>query len=164
MMLDCPPWMTYVRSEYLYREMKEGFGYSSPATVFAISLIPNETIKLNILADDTTMFSNIPVCALMNSKTAREVPDDACVYDVCPEGNAAVIQYEYLTAVEHCAVWKKDNSFWQNGVYLFSVEFGNGGQQYHFIELEDGNYVFWANENITWGSERLEELPKYGAE
>jgi hypothetical protein len=162
MILNIIPFLTYVRSEYLYK-LTEGHGYSSPATVFAISLSPNETIKLNILADDTTMFSNIPVCALMNSKAAREVPEDAAVFDVCPDGSAEVIQYEYLTAVEHCGVWKKDRSFWQKGVYLFSVEWQNK-EQSHFIELEDGNYVFWNNRHITWGEETPTELPAYGAE
>jgi hypothetical protein len=162
MTLNIPVFLTYCRSEYLFRHT-EGEGYSTPATVFAISLTPNETIKLNILADDTTMFSNIPVCALMNSKAAREVPEDACVFDVCPEGSADIIQYEYLSAVEHCGVWKKDRSFWQKGAYLFSVEWENK-LQYHFVELADGNYVFWDNAYITWGEDQPEKLPAYGAE
>lgn len=162
MILNIIPFLTYVRSEYLYK-LTEGHGYSSPATVFAISLIANETIKLQILADDTTMFSNIPVCALMNSKAAREVPEDACVYDVCPDSNAEIIQYDYLAAIEHCCVWKKDNTFWQKGVYLFTVEWTNN-TKYHFIELEDGNYVFWLNEKITWGEDAPEKLPLYGDE
>ena len=159
-MSNISPFLTYVRSEYLY-DLKEGFGYFTPATVFAISSCANEQLKMQLIANDKTMFSHVPVCALANSKAAPKLPDEECVFDVCSDNAATTTQYDYLIAIEHCGVWKKDGSFWQKGIYLFTVEWQKTKQQLHFIELEDGNYIFWANERITWGDEIPEELPKY---
>jgi len=159
-MSDIPAFLTYVRSEYLY-SLKEGFGYFAPATVFAISSHAHETLKLHLIVDDKLMFSNIPLCALANSKTAPKLEEDECIYDLCPDDVAVVIQYEYLMALENCAVWKKDGSLWQKGIYLFSVEWPKLKHQLHFIELEDGNYTLWSNERITWGEGVPEELPTY---
>src|SRR5258708_4885829 len=161
MSADCPVFLTCVRSEYLY-DHKEGFDYFTPATVFAVSSHTNETIKMSLIADDSVMFANIPVCALANSKTAPKLNEDDCVYDICSDNDVVVIQYEYLATIEHCCVWKKDNTFWQKGVYLFTVEWSKTKQQLHFIELEDGNYIFCRNEKITWGEDILKELPRYG--
>jgi hypothetical protein len=159
-MSDIVPFLTYVRSEYLY-SLKEGFGYFSPATVFAVSSCANETLKMQLIADDKVMFPHVPVCALANSKTAPKLTEEECVYAVCPDDVVLATQYEYLTTVESCGVWKKDSTFWQRGIYLFTVEWPKTKHQLHFIELEDGNYIFWANEKITWGDEVPEKLPEY---
>lgn len=159
-MADIPPFLTYVRSEYLY-SLKEGFGYFAPATVFAISSYTNETLKLHLLVDDKVMFTNVPVCALANSKTAPKFDENDCIFDVCPDDIINVIRYEYLAAVESCGVWNKDSSFWQKGSYLFSVEWPKLKHQLHFLELEDGNYTLWSNERITWGEEIPENIPEY---
>lgn len=157
---DIPPFLAYVRSEYLY-SLEEGFGYFTPATVFAVSSYPNETLKLQLIADDKVMFPNVPVCALANSRTAPKIEEEDCVFDVCPDENITIAQYDYLTTVEHCALWKKDGSFWQKGIYLFSVEWPKTKSQFHFIELEDGNYSFWSNERMTWGEDIPEKIPEY---
>lgn len=155
MLYDIPIFLTYVRSEYLF-ELKQGQGYYTPATVFAISICSGETIKFQILTDDRTLFSNIPVSALANDKVAPKYQEEQYV---CTDDIANIIQHEYLTAIEHCAVWKQDNSFWQKAIYILTIEFPKTKQQLHLLEMEDGNYTFAPNENITWGEDHPNELP-----
>ena len=144
-----PPFLTYVRSEYLYA-LKEGFGYFTPATVFAISSYLNDKLQFHIIVNDTTMFSNIPVCALSNSKDAPKLSENNCIFENCPDDLITIIQYEYLQEINVCGVWKKDNSFWQKGIYILTVEWPKAKKQNHLIELDDGNYIFCSNEQITW--------------
>jgi len=152
-MTDIKPFMTYVRSEYLY-SLEEGFGYFTPATVFAISCHTNETLRLQLITDDSKiLFNSVPVSALANNKTAPRFNEEECVFSVCPDKNAVVVQYEYLSGVESCGVWKKDETFWQKAIYLFTVEWPDAKQQLHFLELEDGNYTLWSNERLTWGDQ-----------
>lgn len=160
MSYDIPPFLTYVRSEYLY-SLQEGFGYFTPATVFAVSSVSNETLKLHIIADDKVMFTNIPISGLSNSKTAPKLAEEDCVFNLCPDESAVISRFEYLSAVEHCGVWNKNGTFWQKGMYLFSIEWPKAKLQFHFLELEDGNYCLWANERITWGEEIPEVFPEY---
>lgn len=159
-MNDIPPFLTYARSEYLYA-LEEGFGYFTPATVFAISSHINDTLKLQLITDDSKLlFNNVPISALANNRTAPRLEED-CVYSTCPDEHATVIQYEYLINTQHCGVWKKDGSFWQKAMYLFTVEWPNVKMQLHFLEMEDGNYVLWANDKITWGEEIPEKIAQF---
>jgi hypothetical protein len=160
MNVDIPAFLTYCRSEYLY-SLTEGFGYFTPITVFAISSCPGETIKFHIMADDTVMFSNIPVSALANNKAAPKIIEEDCVCSLCPSENIVVNQYEYLANIEHCAVWENDGPLWRKGIYVFTVEWVDAKTQCHLIELEDGNYVFWPSERITWGEDVPEKIPGY---
>lgn len=160
-MADINPFLIFARSEYLY-SLEEGFGYFTPATVFAISSIPNETLKLQLITDDSKiLFNSVPVCALANNKAAPKFDEEECVFTACPDNNPIALQYEYLASVNECSVWKKDGSFWQKASYLFTVEWNASKLQLHFLELEDGNYVLWANEKITWGEKLLEKLAEY---
>lgn len=159
MTTDISPFLIYVRSEYLY-SLKEGFGYFTPATVFAISARAGETLKLQILADDSVMFSNIPISGVSNSKESPKLDEENCVYSICPNDNISIIQYEYLNTIQHCAIWNKNGSLFQKGIYMFSIEFATK-ELFHFIELADGNYSAWANEWITWGEEIPDRLPEY---
>lgn len=155
---DITPFLTYARAEYLYSS-NESAHYFTPATVFAISSYPNQSLKFQILADDKVMMNNIPICALANSKDAPRITEEECVYYVCPNEYVVMNKYEYLAALGECGVWKKDNAFWQKGMYMFSVEWPNTKIVLHLIELEDGNYILWPNEKLTWAE--TEELPKF---
>jgi hypothetical protein len=157
---DIPPFLTYVRSEFLY-DLKTGFGYFVPATIFSISIYKDEYIRFNLLADDQTLFNNIPINAFSNSKTAPKLSEDDCNFSSCIEPDCVLNQYEFLAAQENCKVWNKDNAFWQNGIYILTVEFPISKSQLHLIELEDGNYISWSSKNITWAEEVPDELPVF---
>lgn len=157
---DIPTFLAYARSEYLY-SLKEGFGYFTPVAVFAVSSHANESLKISLMADDITMFSNVSINSLSNSKTAPKLEEDDCVFEPCSDDNISITSYDYLSSIETCGIWKKDGGFWQHGIYLFTIEWDKTKQQLHFLEAEDGNYILWANTNITWGDEIPEKLPSY---
>jgi hypothetical protein len=159
-MPDIVPFITYIRSESIYDGV-EGHPYFTDATVFAISSIPNETLKFSVIANDITLFNDIPISALSNSKEAPKLSEDDCVFENCPDEYVSIIQYEHLSNISTCGVWKKDKSFWQAGNYILTVEWNKAKKSLQFIELNDGNYILWANEFLTWGDCIPEELPNY---
>jgi hypothetical protein len=159
-MPDIVPFLTYIRSEYIFCK-PDGYPYFSDATVFAISLVPNETLKFSILANDTTMFNNISINALSNNKEAPKLSEADCVFENCPDEYVSIIQYEHLSNIDTCGVWKKDKSFWQAGNYIFTIEWNKAKKSLQFIELNDGNYIVWANEFLTWSECIPGELPNY---
>jgi hypothetical protein len=156
---DIPPFLTYARSEFLY-ELREGFGYFTPITVFAITSVANEPIRFQIMADDKVHIKDVPIHALANSKAAPKVDEADCIWAHCPDNEVDVVQYEYLTTVMACGVWKRDNSLWQTGNYVLTLEWVKAKATMHLIELDDGNYVLWAPEYITWG-DVPKELPRF---
>jgi len=100
------------------------------------------------------------ISAIANSKIAPKIEEVDCVYSVCPSDDITINQYEYLSTLAACDVWKRDNTFWQSGSYMFTVEWSNKFSL-HLIELEDGNYIFWPSDKLTWSA--ADELPLYGS-
>ena len=150
MLINIPPFLSYVRSEFIYDDMT-GHQYFQDATAFAISARSNETLKFQILVGEGRIHSEVSVAALTNSKEAVKLSDESCSYSVFADDEVSLMRFEYLSGLGPCIVNNKDGSFWQNGQYIFSVEWENLKQQLHLIELEDGNYVFWGNEGLVWG-------------
>lgn len=152
MLINIPPILSYVRSEYLYEDMvgKPAF---QDATVFALSSRPNMPLCFQAMIDNNSLFSNVPVAALTNRREAVKLAEDACIYQVFPDDNVSVVVLEYLTTLDNCRVYNKDGTYWQDGQYVFTVEWELLGEQLHLIELEDGNYVFWGNGGLEWGNQ-----------
>lgn len=160
--VSIPPFLTYVRSEYLY-SLKEGYGYFTPATVFAISGNAADSLKFQIITENNILFKEIPVCALSNDRTAPKLSEEECVATNCPDNELFVVEYDYLSTLRICGIWKKNFTFWQKGSYIFTIEWPKNKLSLHLIELNDGNYVLWNNENITWGEEIPQDFPKFNA-
>lgn len=158
MSYDIPAFLTYVRSEYLYT-LKEGFGYFTPATVFAVSLVAGESIKFHLMADDSVMFKNIPICALANSKEAPKISEQESCPFVCNDSNIQIISYDHLSNIQNCATWNDNGTLSNKGTYLFSIESQNS--LFHIIEIENGNYVCWDNPWVSWGEEVPEKMHEY---
>lgn len=150
MLTNIHPFLSYVRSEFLYDSM-DGKPYFQDATVFAISCRQNETLKFQIIIGDGKIFSEVSVAALTNDREAVKLTDEQCNYASFPDDKVSVIVLEYLTKLGKCKIINKDGSFWQNGQYIFTVEWENVIGQLHLIELEDSNYIFWGNDGLEWG-------------
>src|SRR5271165_3760989 len=150
MLINIPPFLSYVRSEFIYDNM-DGQPYFQDATAFAISSQPNETLKFQILVGEGRIHT-VSIAGLTNSKEAVKLSDEGCSYSLFNDDNddrVSVIVLEYLAGLGACKVNNKNGSYWQDGQYVFTVE--NLKQQLHLIELQDGNYVFWGNEGLVWG-------------
>jgi len=148
MLINIPPFLSYIRSEFIHDDMT-GQPYFQDATAFAISVRSNETLKFQILVGEGRIHSEVSVAGLTNSKEAVKLSDEGCSYSVFADDKINVVILEYLSTLG-CKVNYKDGAFWQNGQYVLTVEWENLKEQLHLIELEDGNYVFWGNEGLTW--------------
>lgn len=159
-LIDLQPFLTYIRAEYLSQAQNNAGSFQEGA-VFAISTVANQNPSFNVMVNEVSVFSNIPVAALSNSRPSPNFDDNDYNFSHCPESEASVAHLDYLTNINSCAVWKRNKSYWQKGSYLFTLDFPNANQQLQLIELEDGNYIFWDNSLITWGEEVVERLPEY---
>jgi|ERR1700722_4525604 len=150
--VDIPPFLTYVRSEYLYTD--DLAGYFTPATIFAFSCVLGKP-KFSILTENKKVFHNVEVNALTNSKNSAPVSINEHIFS--HKENIEIYKYQYLYEINNCLLLDKDGVIWQGGNYLFSLLIDNNSIQFHFIELNDGNYIFWPNENTIWGNEIHEQ-------
>jgi hypothetical protein len=159
--LDIPPFLTYVRSEYLF-DHKEGDSYFSPATVFSISISKDEYPTFQVIINDTTLFSNIPISAFANSKGVRPLEESNYIYFHAPNENVIACTHDYLSSIEDCFVWQRNAERFQAAKYILTIDWYLENKQLHLLELEDGNYILWPSELITFGSNVPEKLPAYG--
>jgi hypothetical protein len=150
MLINIQPFVCYVRSEFIFDDMN-GQPYFQDGTAFAISAKSNETLKFQIMVGEGRIHPEVSVAALTSRQEAVKLIDDACSYTVFPDDKVSIVVLDYLSTLDTCGVLNKDGSFWQNGQYLFTVEWDNLKKQLHLIGLDDGNYVFWGNEGLVWG-------------
>lgn len=161
--LNIQPFLTYVRSEFLF-DHKEGESYFSPATVFSISISTDEYPTFQVIINDTSLFSNIPISAFANSKGVRPLEEQDYIYSQAPSINVIACVYEYISSIEDCFVWKRNYEKFQAAKYILTLDWYVEKQQLHLLELEDGNYILWPSELITFGSNVPDKLPAYGRE
>jgi hypothetical protein len=140
--VDIAPFLTYIRNNEN--------GFFASATVFALSSTKGEYISAQILVENQTLIGNIPISALTNNKETIKLDDKDCVYCACPSDNFIINCYEHLNSISICSILKSDNN--QCGTYILTCEWENK-LQLHFIELEDGNYIFWPNDKIVWNND-----------
>lgn len=148
MLYDIQPFLSYVRTEFLYDENKDR-PYFVDAVVFAIDVSEKQPVRFSAMVNGESVFTDIPVCAIANSKEAPVLDEDDCVYEACSSSDAQVLTHEYLTTVNACEVFSKDGELWQDGSYVLTIAFASKGQL-HLVEMSDGNYVCVGNESLKW--------------
>jgi hypothetical protein len=137
--VDIDAFLTYARASEP--------GFFASATVFALSSTKGEYISAQILVENQTLVGNIPISTLTNNK--ETIKFDDCVYCICPSDNFIINCYEHLNSISICSILNSDGNFMQHGTYILTCEWENK-LQLHFIELENGNYIFWPNDKIIW--------------
>lgn len=135
MNVDIAPFLTYLRVE------KDNIVAFASATVFALSATKDQNITANILIDNKTLINNIQISSLTNNKIT--IKSNEAEY-ICPSDKFVINSYDHLNNIGICSVDDK------SATYILTVEFENK-LQLHFLELEDGNYIFAPNEKISWG-------------
>jgi hypothetical protein len=152
MLLNLPSFiLTHVRTECIYNDTTNKPAFED-ALVLAVHCRANETLAFQIIVNNEKLFANVPACALTNSQNAVKLAEQDAVWSIFSDEHASICVLEGLKVANPCVVLNKDGSVWQNGSYVFTVEWERLKEQLHLIELEDGNYVFWGNEGLRWES------------
>ena len=154
------PFKTHIEKKFLY-DMDERYSEQYvPATVFGISSYSGETLTLQTLLDDGSLFSYMPMHALRANSDERKSMQGSTresrlelsdlVYKNCPGKNITVTKYDYLDGTVDCYFRKKE--LWLSGEYMFTIDWYDDNEQFHMISLENGQYAVLPNHKIKFKS------------
>ena len=144
--------LTNVRNDRIYDDTA-GKPAFSDALILGVHSRTNEPLRLQLLVDNTQIFANVPVSALTNRTDAVKLTEPECVHGVFGDEKISIAIVDWLTKISPCQVLNRDGSVWRTGNYVLTVEWEKIEAQLHLIELDDGNYCFWGNEDLRWGSD-----------
>lgn len=160
---DTPKIDAFVREEFLYNLSPDRVGALVPVTIFGFLSYAGEHPATSVLIKKTKgIFSNIPLNALVASNATPLGPIQE-LSTVCPINSPSfeftLIQYEYLRSNPRCSIFRDNQQ--ELGVYWFTVDWYKDNQQYHFIELDNGQFILWPQHKVLWDTRVGIELPKY---
>lgn len=122
------------------------------AYIIAVHSRAHEILRLEIMANGSELFSNVPLPALTNDRQSLKLSEQDSVWSILSDPLVSICVLETLKT-SNPTILKKDGSVWQNGSYELTVECERVKEQLHLILLDDGNYVFWGNDGLRWGEE-----------
>ncbi len=146
---------TYVRQSFLYDGDQAYSNTFSKANIICISSYVDHALTVQVVLDDGSLFSYIPLHALSQTPKTPSKPLglEDLVYKNCPGEDIVVTTYPALANLQ--AYFKKKNQ-WHSGRYITSIDWPAENEQFHFIALENGQYAALPNHKVLFGDQRYQ--------
>ncbi len=168
--INIPHFYCLLRKDHLYQG-ESHLGEYEKVTVFSAQSNSERALLFNVLLDNGTMRSRIPIHKIC-SKSCEEQPLDYLQLWDCFSKNVSVIPYDYLRGARAKVIFKDKSHCWGNYMMTFDWydnAFSDEPSQYkclHMIELDNGNYALQPNNRIYWKhmsftTKPFPEIPDY---
>lgn len=163
-----PPLRVSVRAEFLHDMDPSRRGEFVPGRAFTVSSYPESMPTFQVLLDNGSVFSYLPVHALVSMAScasedaasgALDLPAEDLCYHACRSGNVCVHRYRELDGPLQAYFRRSDR--WVKGQYVLTLEWYEGNDLLHLCALEQGQYAFLPQHKITFGLGAPRELPPY---
>jgi hypothetical protein len=145
---NAPAFSVDIEKQFLYDMDERYAGQAQRGTVFGISSYPGEALTLQVLLDDGSMFSYIPLHAISSKPVRQPLELSDLVYKNCPGPGIEITAYDHLKGEVSAYFRKKD--LWLGGRYLFTIDWYEDNEQFHMIELENGQYAALPNHKVKF--------------
>lgn len=137
-----------------------------PCQIFGLSAYPQDALTFQILLDDGSIFSYVPLHLLYHTLLIEgpflELTD--LVYHNCPDATLCIHRFEFLGQdVVNC--FFKAKQLWLAGNYLFTVDWYQGNDLLHFIQLHTGQFALLPNHKVKFhnGTSQFQPFKKLHA-
>lgn len=152
--LNIPHFYCLLRKEHLYQD-KNFKGEYEKVTVFGAQSSPSRAMLFNVMLDNGTIRSRVPINKLCSKPCEIQQLDLLQLWD-CFSIKSTVISYDYLNGARAKVIFKDKTSCWGNYMMTFDWydnPYSDEPSQYkclHMIELDNGNYTLQPNNRIFW--------------
>ncbi len=153
--VNIPHFYCFLRKQHLYGGL-DYVGEFEKVCVFSAQSNAGKALLFNVMLDNGTLRSRVPIHMLASCDDADEIPLDFLQLWDCYSENVTVIEYEYLSEMRCKIVFKDGSEHW--GSYMMTFDwyrnsFSDEPTQYkclHMIELDNGCYTLQPNNRIFW--------------
>ncbi len=145
------PLRCYVETQYLYNLDTTYAGTYTKATAFALSSYPGDTLTMQVVLDNGSLFSYLPFHALASKIGVEERLDlSDLVYRNCPAAQIEVTSFPYLEG--RIDAFFKNKNLWMQGEYVTTIDWTTANEQFHMVALENGQYAALPNHKLKFKS------------
>jgi len=144
-----PPQFVSVDARFLHDMDERYAGEVARGTAFAVSSYPGDALTMQVLLEDGSLFSYLPLHALSHRQVREprlELSD--LVYRNCPGAHIAVSVHPYLEGALSCYFRKRD--VWLGGSYVCTIDWPADNEQFHLCALENGQYAALPNHKVKF--------------
>lgn len=136
----------------------EGSGFTE-CKIIGFSLYLNEAVCADIVLNDGSMFSYIPIHLLVTSPSSELKYDlNDIVYHNCNGFDVSISVIDYLKNSKNlCYLKYKDE--WLGCQYLMTLDWYNGNDLLHFITLDNGQFALMPNHKLKFGNDERRFVP-----
>ena len=153
--VNVPHFYCLLRKQHLYG----GVGHEGEfenVCVFSAQSNAGKALLFNVMLDNGTIRSRVPIHMLCHIEGSPEIPLDYLQRWDCYSENISVIEYEYLSEMRCKVIFKDKSENW--GSYCMTFDwyrnpFSDEPTQYkclHMIRLDNGSYTLQPNNRIYW--------------
>jgi hypothetical protein len=152
-----------VRDEFLYDMDPKKIGRETPGVIFAVSSYEGSVPTLMVRLADGSVFSYLPPHAVFAPRPClyrdMELGLEDLVYHNCPAGKIAVDQFEFLKGP--VLAYLKRKNLWIRGYYLATIDWYEGNDLLHLVELENKQFAFLPHHKLKFGSGVAKQFEPY---
>ena len=147
---NIPTFKAYVEKKFLF-DMDEQYAREYvPCSAFGISSYSNEALTFQMLLEDGSLFSYMPLHALRKKPIERqpnlELSD--LVYKNNPGAEIVVTAFEHLKGEMNC--YFRNKKLWVPGQYICTIDWYKDNEQFHLVELENHQYAALPNHKVKF--------------
>ncbi len=161
---NIPAFNAQIEKKYLY-DMDETYANMYiPCTVFSIASYKGDALTFQILLEDGSVFSYIPLNAILKKqnhlnkdnedkrekdgikKDRLELSD--LVYKNCPGEDITVADFNHLHG--RVDAYFKQKNLWLEGEYICTIDWPRENELFHLIGLENNQYAALPNHKIKF--------------
>lgn len=164
---ELEPFKVHVREEFLFDMDPAHIGHYRRMTVYDVASYAGHVPTFSCIDADGSVFSYLPPSAILfNTESADNLDlvdllDLAdLVYHNCPSIHISVVKYRIL---DHpLSAYFRTRKVWLAGFYKFTMDWYDGNDLLHCIELETGQCAFLPSHKIKFnnGSREFEPFKK----
>jgi len=147
---NIPAFNAYVEKKFLFDLDEKYAGQYVPCTVFGASSYPQEALTFQILLEDGSMFSYMPIHALQKKTSERRINLELSdlIYKNNPGQDIEITAFDHLKGEMNC--YFKSKNLWLSGQYICTIDWYKDNEQFHLVELENSQYAALPNHKVKF--------------
>lgn len=145
MNINIEPIKVFVLESFLYNQDNTKTDFVK-AKVIGIASYTNKPLTFNLLVNDMFLYSELPIHSFAKTKIIPRPLDYLC-YSNCTSLPIDVFKFKYFNKL---SVYFKKNNTYENGIYLYSIDFYEGNDMQHLILLDSGEFCLMPNHKINF--------------
>ncbi len=131
-----------------------------PCQIFSLAAYPQESITFQILLEDGSLFSYVPLHLLYHKppETSDLLELVDVVYHNCPDSTLCIHRFEHLRG-DRVNCFFKRRQCWLSGDYLFTIDWYSANDLLHLIQLHNGQFALLPNHKVKFLNGELRFQP-----